>query len=193
MCNMLTKKILCFHGYMQNDEILRIKSGAFRKLFKNCTFEYINAPNIIDINNSMPLRAWVADDNLDDWHFNSLKIIKEHMKNKEYDGFIGFSQGALIIHHFLAELSLNIDQAIKIPKFIIFISALKSNHPSHQKYYENIQINIKSLHIYGNNDAIVDKNKSIEFSSFYTNKIVYEHDGKHYIPSHRDLKMIIEE
>lgn len=39
-------KILCLHGYAQNAEVFRAKTGSFRKLVhKWAQFNYVNAPH----------------------------------------------------------------------------------------------------------------------------------------------------
>jgi hypothetical protein len=48
-------RILCLHGYRQNGNIFREKTGSFRKLLKKhvAEFVYIDAPHIIPIQDNM--------------------------------------------------------------------------------------------------------------------------------------------
>lgn len=38
-------RVLCLHGYVQNGEIFRQKTGSIRKVLKSCHFVYVDAPH----------------------------------------------------------------------------------------------------------------------------------------------------
>jgi len=38
-------RVLCLHGYVQNGEVFRQKTGSVRKVMKGCEFEFIDAPH----------------------------------------------------------------------------------------------------------------------------------------------------
>lgn len=106
--------ILCLHGYRQNAESFRQKTGSFRKFCKNyANFDYIDAPHL-----AKPMNE--SDEPVEEqrsWWFNkednsfkgtnqsgpamgfeaSLKVVEDAWKNGNYQGLMGFSQGACFI------------------------------------------------------------------------------------------------
>jgi hypothetical protein len=106
-------KILCFHGYKQNVEDFRIKSGGFRKpLKKFCDFDFLQAPFEIENN----LYGWFNVNEDFTEYFNlekSISITMDYIKkNGPYDGFLSFSQGSLFF---------------KIPKVFYFFFNFQKN------------------------------------------------------------------
>merc|ERR1712198_89535 len=106
-------KILCLHGYRQNDITFREKLGAFRKMVgKYCEFTFVTAPHPVlpmgheDINQDQ--RGWwfsrendyfKADDATDcDKGFeSSLGMIERTFQlHGPFDGIFAFSQGAAL-------------------------------------------------------------------------------------------------
>lgn len=106
--------ILCLHGYRQNAESFRSKTGSVRKCLKSlANFTYIDAPHLAKPLNEgdesvAEQRSWWF--NKDDGSFKgtnqagpaigfekSLKLVEEEWAKGEYQGLIGFSQGASFV------------------------------------------------------------------------------------------------
>lgn len=106
--------VLCLHGYRQNAESFKSKTGSFRKSCKSyAKFHFVDAPHL-----AKPLTE--GDEPLDEqksWWFNkddksfkgtnqcgpaigfeaSLKVVEDCWKSGDYQGLMGFSQGACFI------------------------------------------------------------------------------------------------
>jgi predicted esterase len=103
--------VLCLHGYRQNEASFSSKTGSFRKFLKSyVNFTYISAKHL-----SKPLTPEdEVDENQRSWWFNaddgsfkgtnvggpafgfedSLKLVEEVWSKGNFQGIIGFSQGA---------------------------------------------------------------------------------------------------
>lgn len=106
--------ILCLHGYRQNADSFRSKTGSFRKFLKNyANFTFITAPHVAKpLNEGDPI-----DESQKSWWFNkedgsfkgtnqngpafgfeeSLKVVEDAWKEGNYQGLLGFSQGACFV------------------------------------------------------------------------------------------------
>lgn len=106
--------VLCLHGYRQGAESFKSKTGSFRKFCKNyANFTYIDSPHL-----AKPMNE--GDEPVDEqksWWFNkddksfkgtnqsgpaigfeqSLKVVEAAWKAGDYQGLMGFSQGACFI------------------------------------------------------------------------------------------------
>lgn len=107
--------ILCLHGYRQNGDTFRSKTGSFRKFVKNyANFTYITAEHF-----AKPLKETdEIDENQRSWWFNkedgsfkgtnensapaigftdSLKLVEKIWREGNFHGILGFSQGACLV------------------------------------------------------------------------------------------------
>ena len=126
-------KVLCLHGYSQNAAIFRDRSGGFRKPFKKNVFEMHYAegpfgctakgedPAIADAD--LTQRAWWRGhsgmETYDGWAETRANLA-EVWREEQFDGIIGFSQGAAAAAMLAAELR---------PRFAIFVSGLSRATP----------------------------------------------------------------
>ena len=109
-------KVLCLHGYRQNETTFRERTGALRKLLKkHIDFVFISAPHEIPepVNLSRPeeerergwwfSRAGRSYNAMDTTDFcigyeESLQVVKEMFETQgPFDGLLGFSQGAAFV------------------------------------------------------------------------------------------------
>ncbi|KAJ1346133.1 hypothetical protein KIN20_000840 [Parelaphostrongylus tenuis] len=107
-------RILCLHGYRQNDVLFREKSGSLRKqLRKYADFEFISAPllaNVAESNEREDVRSWWFSREDDQFSSRdvcsiatgfekSVSFVCEFVRqNGPFDGVLGFSQGASMAH-----------------------------------------------------------------------------------------------
>ncbi|CAJ0586849.1 unnamed protein product, partial [Mesorhabditis spiculigera] len=159
-------RILCLHGYRQNDVFFREKTGGMRKLFKKyADFTFINAPHVPSVlsEDRGEVRGWwfskpdanfssrdVTD--LDTGFEESVRAVLDFIKeNGPFDGLFGFSQGAAMVHLLLAKEQLG---ELKLDvKFAIIVSGFRSLSSQHERYNE-VLIEKPSLHIYGTGDEM---------------------------------------
>lgn len=106
--------ILCLHGYRQSAETFKSKIGSFRKVCKNyANLHFVDAPHLAKPMNEgdKPVeeqKSWWF--NKDDKSFKgtnqsgpaigfeeSLRVVEKAWKNGDYQGLLGFSQGACFI------------------------------------------------------------------------------------------------
>lgn len=189
-------KVLCIHGYRQNEKIFRERSGGFRKLFKrHMDFVFVAAPHEVpeEINLaraeedrergwwfSRPERSYNAMDKTDasTGYQESLQLIKDKfISDGPFDGILGFSQGAA----FVSLLCTMPTDSIDI-KFAIMIAGFRSLVSPHAEMYRN-PIDCPSFHVIGATDGIIPTQSSEELLTTYVNGVAYRHEGGHYIPT----------
>ncbi|KAE9415224.1 hypothetical protein Angca_005065, partial [Angiostrongylus cantonensis] len=188
-------RILCLHGYRQNDMLFREKSGSLRKqLKKYADFEFVSAPlspNVVSEEREDVRSWWFSreDDqfssrdvcNIAKGFEKSVSFICEYLRlNGPFDGILGFSQGASMAHLLLVmekrgEISLGF-------RFAILISGFLSLSAVHSPYI-SLTCDVPTLHIYGTDDQIVFSTASEKFKSMFSDSITIVHEGGHYIPS----------
>jgi len=194
-------KILCLHGYRQNDVSFREKTGAFRKCVdKYCEFTFICAPHPVlpmgheDINQDG--RGWwfsrdndyfKANDATDcDKGFDaSMELIeKTFEEHGPFDGIMGFSQGAalaslLCLMRERGELKPVVDF-----KFAIMVASFKSLSTKHAKWYsgeEVKKVTIPTMHVLGSDDKVIRKGVTEQLFSLFGNLTKLYHPGGHYV------------
>ncbi|XP_041968059.1 esterase CG5412 [Aricia agestis] len=194
-------KILAFHGYRQNGTLFRGKIGSFRKaVSKYAQLVFISAPHRVATDDG------TGDEDARSWWFNAednsfsgkclggpaigfedtLNLIKEVVEEYgPFDGFMGFSQGACLVGILAA-----MQQKGYLPytfKFAIFASGFRSGSLVHKGFYDE-DINLPSLHVYGESDSIIPKEMSESLINLFTNATVAEHLGGHYVACSGSVK-----
>lgn len=190
-------KVLAIHGYKQNAETFRKRTGAFRKMFKKSViFEFVTAPNQLPQKNdedeedmtgwwfSSNEKTYLAQDftdcseGLDD----SLNVIAEALQSMgPFDGILAFSQGAALLA-IICCLKESGDERFQGINFAILVAGYKSRQSSHAKYYAQ-KVSTPSLHVIGDTDQVIQKEMSEELLTYFDNPIVLRHGGGHFIPS----------
>jgi len=200
-------KILCLHGYRQNEHIFRERTGALRKLLKSTVdFVFTSAPHVIPEENNLkrspeqrekgwwfsrPDQSYNALDETDiiTGYEESLQLVV-HVINSEgpFDGILGFSQGAAFLS-LLCQLQQD-NPKLFGPcgfKFAIFISGFKSLVKPHNSCY-TAAIQLSSFHIIGTGDQVIPVQSSKMLSQHFSSPVNYLHQGGHYIPASTELR-----
>ncbi|CAH2040166.1 unnamed protein product, partial [Iphiclides podalirius] len=193
-------KILAFHGYRQNGAIFRAKIGSFRKaVSKYAQLTFFSAPHKVvnEDEGDEDSRSWWfnAEDNsfsgkclggpaigFEDTLHLIEKIVKEY---GPFDGFMGFSQGACLVGILAA-----MQQKGYLPytfQFAIFASGFRSGSLVHKGFYDE-DINLPSLHVYGESDSIIPKEMSESLINLFNKPVVAEHSGGHYVACSGSIK-----
>lgn len=200
-------RVLCLHGYRQNKDVFREKSGAFRKLVKNSAdFHFISAPHVVpEAENlcksehlqgrgwwfSTPERTYKALDLTDTCvgFEESLELVSETFKTAgPFDGILGFSQGAAFAS-ILCALQRTPDSPFRF-SFAVFIAGFKSRLLPHHDMYSQC-ITLPTLHTIGLGDVIIPSQSGEDLASFCVNPTVYRHAGGHFIPASPELKAVM--
>ncbi|KAL3899160.1 MAG: hypothetical protein SGPRY_012693 [Prymnesium sp.] len=180
-------KVLCLHGYGQNGQALREKSGSFRKPLKKSRFEmhYLNAPygctaegeSQDEADADPERRAWWrgSASYYAGWE-ESLEYLELAWKREEFDGVLGFSQGAAAAAMLCASLKQH------TPRFAIFVSGfVPRDETAAAELLKGV--NVPSLHVIGRADGIVVPERSWALTEHFEQSCVIEHDGGHMLPS----------
>ena len=124
-------KVLCMHGYSQNGAVLRDRSGGFRKPFKKSRFELSYPDGLFgctkdgedqdEADADLERRAWwrghAGQATYVGWDESHASMC-ELWEREQFDGIIGFSQGAAAAAMLCAELK---------PRFGIFVAGFVPN------------------------------------------------------------------
>ena len=203
-------KVLCLHGYRQNETIFRERTGALRKLLKReIEFIFVSAPHIIpepdnlvyppDLQErgwffSRPERAYKGIDQTDicigleeSLHFLE-QVFKE---NGPFDGILGFSQGACLIGLLCAQYHSDMNSPFRF-QFVMLFSGFKSLLSPHSNIYTN-PLQWPSFHTIGDTDEVIPSHMSTDLAGLFANAILYHHKGGHYIPASPDLRRALQD
>ncbi|KAK9876346.1 hypothetical protein WA026_012655 [Henosepilachna vigintioctopunctata] len=191
-------KILALHGYRQNEQTFRQKTGSFRKVVnKWAEFTYLNAPHkVTNFDNGQS-----QDDQQYSWFFNkedrtfsgirlggpaigfeeSVRLIEENYeKLGPFDGIWGFSQGACFVG-LLCDLQQRGLLKTKF-NFAILVAGFKSNSIAHSQYFKKSN-NVSSLHVFGIGDQVIPVEMSVALSNCFENPVIVRHEGGHFVPA----------
>jgi len=197
-------RILCLHGYRQNDNLFREKLGAFRKMVgKYCQFTFVRAPHHVlpmsneDINQDQ--RGWwfsrendyfKADDvsDCDKGFDGSLELIQRTFDlDGPFDGVMGFSQGAALLTLLCLIKARNpelLSPSVKFD-FAIMIASFQSVSSKHAQWYEKsgAKASIPTLHVMGTEDKVIKKALSEQLLDLFEEPSKLYHSGGHFVPA----------
>ncbi|XP_063368271.1 esterase AGAP003155 [Cydia amplana] len=194
-------KILAFHGYRQNGAVFRAKIGSFRKaVAKYAQLTFLSAPHRVlheEGGGEEDSRSWWF--NAEDNTFSgkclggpalgfeaTLRVVERAVaEHGPFHGLMGFSQGACLVGLLAA-----MQQKGYLPytfNFAIFASGFRSGSLVHKGFYDE-EINLPSLHVYGEGDSIIPKEMSESLISLFTKPVVAEHSGGHYVACSGSIK-----
>ncbi|RWS29314.1 hypothetical protein B4U80_10384, partial [Leptotrombidium deliense] len=194
--------ILCLHGYRQDSNLFREKSGGLRKLLKNVVdFVFVDAPHLVPLGEQNPdadsqFRSWWfserSESNVNSFYSGkhsdicigfdeSLKVIDEACAMQgPFDGILGFSQGAAMVALICTMIR---DGTFRHSfKFAVFFAAFESLNSHHESLYSK-KINIPSLHVIGETDKVIVKERSVKLSECFECPSLLFHKGGHCVPS----------
>ena len=207
---MVKLKILCLHGYRQNEAIFRERSGALRKLLKKeADFFFISAPHVIPEEENLgkpaeqqvrgwffsrPEKAYKGTDETDTCIGleESLELVRKTIADSgPFDGILAFSQGAS-----LASMLCYYKQQMTEPnlhfQFIIFFSGFKSLLKPHSYMYRR-QFQCPSFHTIGESDSVIPPQMSRDLAGVFDSPVTYSHIGGHFIPASPQLRTALQD
>ena len=180
-------KVLCLHGYAQNAEIFRDRSGGFRKPLKKSMYEMHYVDGLFGCTkdgedeakaDADPMRrAWwrgsSAELSYKGWD-ESHQLLTQMWLREDFDGVIGFSQGAAAAAMLCAE---------RKPMFGMFVSGFvpRDRHAA-AALLAGVR-DVPTLHVFGESDELVTPERSRALADLFDGASVIVHEGGHMIPS----------
>ncbi|KAK8764469.1 hypothetical protein V5799_032916 [Amblyomma americanum] len=118
----------------------------------------------------------------------SVKAIEQACKTEgPCDGILGFSQGACMTAMILSLQCLK--QVECSFKFGVLVSGFQSRTcPQDHLFAKEGSIDVPTLHIIGDNDTIIPKERAIELLPFFVSPCVLYHPGGHSLPTSSQCK-----
>jgi len=195
-------RILCFHGYYNNIEVMKHQFGYYEHVFQEYVdFEFINGfhenHDIFDFSlykmfKDKTFFSWAVNDDFSGkpkGFLSSLEYVIDYMnKTGPYDGVLGFSQGTFLVRTLLKlnEFKTEFPLLKHIPDFGIIVSGplrlsvnIFGDYPQ-DKYKLLTPFKQPVLYMYGTKDIYVDKIKfGIIEEGDYT---VIAHGAGHNVP-----------
>lgn len=206
-------KILCLHGYRQNAQSFRERTGAFRKIpiiKKHTELVFVSAPNRVppltpeegggDGENNEGQQGWwfskednsyMAQDFTDccKGYEESLEVIKQTIQEEgPFDGILSFSQGAALAS-LLCGLREQDHEGVFRFNFVILVAGFRSRQSQHNGLYK-VPFNIPSLHVYGETDKVIQKEMSEDLLQYFVDPAILQHEGGHFIPTGAPQKKV---
>ncbi|ROL54227.1 Esterase OVCA2 [Anabarilius grahami] len=208
-------RILCIHGYRQNGNSFREKTGALRKLLKKqVELVYISAPHQVpaiqnETNQEPEKSARSGEEDQRGWWFSdvqarsfnakqecesslgleeSVEAVKTAVKDLgPFDGILGFSQGAALVAMLCALQEQKLQPDFNF-RFAILVAGFRSACSQHQRFYKGPVITIPSLHVFGQDDRVIPEEMSRDLLPAFDGAQILFHPGGHFVPaasSHR--------
>lgn len=170
------QRILALHGFRQDGEVFRAKTGALRKALRGVADVHVmEAPHA-----GPSRRAWwsATSDGRSYRGFDaSMDAIKaEYEREGPFDGVLGFSQGGL-----LASILSAHPDAPNFRYAIIFSAfPARCDEFRHAEWYKDIPT--PSFHVWGAEDDLVPPFASKLLMERYENPKSYVHNAGHVLP-----------
>ncbi|XP_066507353.1 esterase OVCA2 [Hoplias malabaricus] len=212
-------RVLCVHGYRQNSNAFRDKTGALRKLLKkHVELVFINAPHYIlprqsnsqekdnpSIASDEEQRGWWFS-NIQERSFDARQECESSLGLAEsldtlrlavkelgpFDGILGFSQGAALVAMICALQERKLETIFNF-RFAILVAGFRSACAQHQHFYEDLQATVPSLHVFGQEDKVIPEQMSRDLLSMFPGAHILTHPGGHFIPATSAHRQIYQE
>lgn len=177
-------KVLLLHGYAQCGQVLRSRSGGFRRAFKKSLYDVHFPDGPYELDESARRSWWhgtSATEEYEGWS-ESRQQLDALWERESYDGVVGFSQGAaaaamICAHH--------------RPKFAIFVAGfVPKDVRAATQLLEGVH-GVPSLHIYGLQDELVTPDRSRSLAALFEDAVTLEHEGGHMIPSGASIRQSV--
>lgn len=199
-------RVLCLHGYRQDALKLRGRIAALRRAFRSSVeFVCLDAPFDVpyeptseapytngETGESVKQLKWcdfTQDEDTGQYLLSRVEDAIEYVANfvqneGPFDGIFGFSQGGTMASLILQRQVAALESPFSF-RFSIFVSAGAIDDP---KYMSDVKVNMPSLHIIGETDTVVLKERSLALKDLFVDSKVLMHSGGHYIPTHKEVK-----
>ncbi|WAQ93549.1 OVCA2-like protein [Mya arenaria] len=180
--------ILCIHGYRQNAQSFRERTGAFRKfpiVKKQTDLVFITAPNRVpSMHGEEAPGDGQAAEGLGEtgWWFSAPD--NTYMAQEFTDCCKGYQESLdMVTEVFKTQFSYFCfsDSPIKF-NFVILVAGFKSRQSAHEHLYKE-KITVPSLHVFGDTDKVIQKDMSEALLQHFVEPVILQHEGGHFIPT----------
>lgn len=206
-------RILCIHGYRQNGNSFREKTGALRKLLKKqVELVFISAPHqVLAIQeencatNQQPGKTInVGDEDQRGWWFSDVHA-RSFNARQECESSLGLEESIEAVKAALKDLGpfsgiLGFSQGAALVamlcalqeqklepdfnfRFAVLVAGFRSACSEHQRFYEGPAMTIPSLHVFGQDDRVIPEEMSRDLLPAFDGAQVLLHPGGHFIPA----------
>ncbi|KAG6586664.1 Serine hydrolase (FSH1) [Phytophthora cinnamomi] len=208
---MATFRVLCLHGFGQDAPKFRNRISSLRRALKS-SFDFVfpQAPFLMtSYPNSTPeeqAKIAEAEPTYKWWDFEideetgkhtygrvdeAVDYLAEFVKREgPFDGIFGFSQGGMMASLLLQRQFADPNNSPFKFKFAIFVASCDLGDP---EYKSEQKVDVPSIHIMGETDAIVTMDRSQKLLELYNSPKVFVHPGGHYIPTSKEPKDALRE
>ena len=207
-------KVLALHGYLQNADVFRSRTGALRKaLKKHCEFVFVNAPHHIQVDlqgndivscdgddHAKCYGWWLAGPeggppreakSAKGWE-TSLGVLEETLRREgPFDGLLGFSMGAAASALLCAAIeSKRVSCCHDQFKFALLFGGFVPRDPVLAESLRDAKLSIPSIHYSGLADELVVADRSRELVGCFSEGVATfeSHPQGHCIPSLREVR-----
>lgn len=201
-------KILVLHSFRQSGARLAAKTQRMqRALSQLAELVYVDAPHSYraaghaageweeDFGDAPPStehqRCWwnSSDDHGEylGWDVSLAHLEDAFRRLGPFDGVIGFSQGAAVAGLLAA---LQPRGPIEL-RFAICISGFVSRARAHRELMRPSSVELPSLHIYGEADALVDNARTLALAGCFVAPSIASHPGGHFFPNAWPLDVVV--
>mmetsp|Transcript_1348 Transcript_1348/g.2907 ORF Transcript_1348/g.2907 Transcript_1348/m.2907 type:complete len:232 (-) Transcript_1348:847-1542(-) len=193
-------RFLCLHGYAQNGQMFRSRTGALRKALKGVEFDFVDAPHTAsasfigessDDERGAPLGWWNSAE-CDTRPSLSARYIGlaeslEHVQCKlrddgPYDGVLGFSQGATLA----VLLCLLTPPPTPFRMAVLVAGFMPRDEAVLERMAESAsggELSLPSMHVTGSSDSFVPTESTERLAKYFREMEFFAHAGGHGIPS----------
>lgn len=205
-------RVLCIHGYRQNGNSFRDKTGALRKLLKKqVELVYLSAPLSVQQasseealekeNGSGPGPG--GDEEPKGWWFSDVQA-RSFSAHQQCEESLGLSESVTVVREavkvqgpfdgilgfsqgaaFVAMLCWLQEQKLEPEfsfRFAVLVAGFRSACKEHEKFY-SAPLQIPSLHVFGLEDRVIPDNMSRELLPSFQDPQVLMHPGGHFVPA----------
>ncbi|CAD8166724.1 unnamed protein product [Paramecium octaurelia] len=190
------QKVLCFHGFGTNSDILSYQLRQFKKEFKDIEFITLNGPiplnrniimdeNLAKMLENQNIYSWMSFLHMKNNDMNSIyspafeEVVKILKEQGPFFGVMGFSQGSSIAVRLASKIAAGeVDLGYDLQCFI-FVSA--QVNPFANTEAKSYLCRVPSLHLIGMNDFLVDRSLGLVVQ-FLNPYIIYHNQG-HKVPT----------
>ncbi|CAH0514704.1 unnamed protein product [Peronospora belbahrii] len=181
-------RVLCLHGYRQNALKLHGRIAALRRTFKSSVeFVCLDAPFTIDYKPTLEEHATTTSSDENMKQFKWFDYIQDEEDSGKYQlqrVEESINQGGTMASLILQRQVKGLDLSFAF-RFAFFISAGACDDP---KYASDVRVDLPSLHVIGETDAVVENDKSLALKDLFIEAKVLMHAGGHYIPTNKEPK-----
>ncbi|KAJ2159834.1 Ovarian cancer-associated protein 2 [Coemansia sp. RSA 552] len=204
-------RVLCLHGYTQNAERFRARTGPFRRgLKRSLELVYMTAPHAAtdfqpqstEAEPDGPSAAWWnrSGDVWAEIRLSIQSIGKVIREQGPFDGILGFSQGSGMAAVLLAllqaarkpevlradaEVAAAVQDLSGCPelRFAFLFAGFYPDLPQFDRLTRGHKIQIPSLHMVGMTDAIVPRERGEQLAQqAFADALLLTHEGGHFVP-----------